>query len=64
MRKIWSSLYSKIKASDGNDTLMSFNMGSPGVEQKISILGYDKTLDIPFFCQILRKAESEEVDEK
>lgn len=40
--------YSKIKASDGNDTLMSFNMGSPGVEQKISILGYDKTLDIPF----------------
>lgn len=47
--------YSKIKASDGNDTLMSFNMGSPGVEQKISILGYDKTLDIPFFAKFSEK---------
>lgn len=47
--------YSKIKASDGNDTLMSFNMGSPGVEQKISILGYDKTLDIPFFAKFSQK---------
>lgn len=47
--------YSKIKVTDGNDTLMSFNMGSPGVEQKISILGYDKTLDIPFFAKFSQK---------
>lgn len=26
--------YKTIKETDGNDTLMSFNMGSPGVEQK------------------------------
>ena len=47
--------YSKIKVTYGNDTLMSFNMGSPGVEQKISILGYDKTLDIPFFAKFSHK---------
>lgn len=47
--------YSKIKVTDENDTLMSFNMGSPGVEQKISILGYDKTLDIPFFAKFSQK---------
>lgn len=47
--------YSKIKASDGNDTLMSFNMGSPGVEQKISILGYDNKLNIPFFAKFSQK---------
>lgn len=53
--------YSKIKASDGNDTLMSFNMGSPGVEQKISILGYDKTLDIPFFAKFSEKPRAKEL---
>lgn len=47
--------YSKIKATDGNDTLMSFNMGSPGVEQKISILGYDNKLNIPFFAKFSQK---------
>lgn len=47
--------YSKIKASDGNDTLMSFNMGSPGVEQKISIFGYDNKLNIPFFAKFSQK---------
>lgn len=53
--------YSKIKASDGNDTLMSFNMGSPGVEQKISILGYDKTLDIPFFSKFSEKPRAKKL---
>lgn len=53
--------YSKIKASDGNDTLMSFNMGSPGVEQKISILGYDKTLDIPFFAKFSEKPRAKKL---
>lgn len=53
--------YSKIKASDGNDTLMSFNMGSPSVEQKISILGYDKTLDIPFFAKFSEKPRAKKL---
>lgn len=53
--------YSKIKASDGNDTLMSFSMGSPGVEQKISILGYDKTLDIPFFAKFSEKPRAKKL---
>lgn len=53
--------YSKIKASDGNDTLMSFNMGSPGVEQKTSILGYDKTLDIPFFAKFSEKPRAKKL---
>ena len=47
--------YTKIKAADGGDTLMSFNMGSPGVEQKISILGYDNKLNIPFFAKFSQK---------
>lgn len=53
--------YSKIKATDGNDTLMSFNMGSPGVEQKISILGYDKTLNIPFFAKFSEKPRAKKL---
>ena len=47
--------YTKIKAADGGDTLMSFNMGSPGVEQKISILGYDNESKIPFFAKFSQK---------
>lgn len=53
--------YTKIKAADGGDTLMSFNMGSPGVEQKISILGYDKTLDIPFFAKFSEKPRAKKL---
>lgn len=53
--------YTKIKAADGGDTLMSFNMGSPGVEQKISILGYDKTLDIPFFAKFSQKPRAKKL---
>ena len=47
--------YTKIKVADGGETLMSFNMGSPGVEQKISILGYDNKLNIPFFAKFSQK---------
>lgn len=47
--------YTKIKAADGGETLMSFNMGSPGIEQKISILGYDNKLNIPFFAKFSQK---------
>lgn len=53
--------YKKIKAADGNDTLMSFNMGSPGVEQKISILGFDKTLNIPFFAKFSEKSRAKKL---
>lgn len=53
--------YKKIKAVDGNDTLMSFNMGSPGVEQKISILGFDKTLNIPFFAKFSEKSRAKKL---
>ena len=53
--------YTKIKAADGSDTLMSFNMGSPGVEQKISILGYDKTLNIPFFAKFSEKPRAKKL---
>lgn len=49
--------YTKIKAADGGDTLMSFNMGSPGVEQKISILGYDNKLNIPFLLSFRKSRE-------
>lgn len=53
--------YTKIKAADGGDTLMSFNMGSPGVEQKISILGFDKTLNIPFFAKFSEKLRAKKL---
>ena len=53
--------YKTIKETDGNDTLMSFNMGSPGVEQKISILGYDRTLGVPFFAKFSEKPRALEL---
>lgn len=48
--------YLKIRQVDGTDSLMSFNMGSPGVEQKISILGYDNKSDKPFFAKFSQKS--------
>ena len=53
--------YAKINRVDRNDTLMSFNMGSPGVEQKISILGYDNTQDIPFFAKFSEKPRAKKL---
>ncbi len=47
--------YDEIKQADGTDCLMAFNMGSPGVEQKISILGYDNTTGQPFFSKFSQK---------
>src|SRR5690554_6068669 len=32
-------------------SLMSFNMGTPGEEQKVSILGYDKETQRKFFAK-------------
>jgi hypothetical protein len=50
--------YTLIKEIDGEDTLMSFNMGSPGVEQKISILGYNNRTHQPFFAKFTQKLEA------
>lgn len=47
--------YRQIKEADGSNCLMSFNMGSPGIEQKISILGYDKDTQRPFFAKFSQK---------
>lgn len=47
--------YHLIKETDGTDCLMAFNMGSPGIEQKISILGYDNSMHIPFFAKFSQK---------
>ncbi|MDO4310333.1 MAG: phosphotransferase [Prevotella sp.] len=47
--------YRLIRKIDGTDSLMSFNMGSPGVEQKISILGYDNMKGEPFFAKFSQK---------
>lgn len=47
--------YDTIKNCLGKNTILSFNMGSPGVEQKISILGYDKDNGIPFFAKFSQK---------
>lgn len=50
--------YKEIKAADGGNTLMAFNMGSPGVEQKISILGYDNEKQMPFFAKFSQKPQA------
>lgn len=47
--------YQQIKEVDSTDCLMAFNMGSPGVEQKISILGYDNNTHAPFFAKFSQK---------
>lgn len=47
--------FQQIKESLGFNTLLAFNMGSPGIEQKISILGYDNELKQPFFAKFSQK---------
>ncbi len=47
--------YEKIKRIEGMDSYMSFNLGSPGVEQKISILGYDYHMQKRFFAKYSEK---------
>lgn len=46
--------YQKILDCAGN-VLLSFNMGSPGIEQKISMLGYDNDQHVPFFAKFSQK---------
>lgn len=47
--------YQTIKDCLGKNTSLAFNMGSPGIEQKISILGYDNELKQPFFAKFSQK---------
>lgn len=47
--------YSTIKECLGKESLLAFNMGSPGIEQKISILGYDCQNYSPFFAKFSQK---------
>lgn len=42
----------------GNNSIMSFNLGSPGIEQKISILGYDEKTKLPFFSKFAQKPDA------
>lgn len=47
--------YRQIKTLTGENTLLAFNMGSPGVEQKISMLGWDENRHQPFFAKFSQK---------
>jgi serine/threonine protein kinase len=47
--------YQQICDVEGCQSLMSFNLGTPGVEQKISILGYDKNNTLQFFAKYSQK---------
>ena len=53
--------YKLIKEIDNTNSLMSFNMGSPGVEQKISILGWDYDIKQPFFAKFSQKSKAIEL---
>lgn len=43
--------YRKIVNLEGKGSLMAFNLGTPGPEQKISILGFDAEKKEPFFAK-------------
>lgn len=53
--------YDTIKNADGTDSLMAFNLGSPGEEQKISILGYDNRFQEPFFAKFSQKPSAQKL---
>lgn len=50
--------YDLIKKAERNDSLMSFSLGSPGREQKISILGCDYSSNQPFFAKFSQKPDA------
>lgn len=47
--------YRKIEGLEGYGSLMAFNLGTPGPEQKISILGFDEKKKEPFFAKFSEK---------
>jgi len=50
--------YRRIKELVGDNCLLSFNMGSPGAEQKISILAYDNITGLRFFAKFAEKPDA------
>lgn len=50
--------YDEIRELADNDALLSFNMGSPGDAQKISMLGYIPSSRQPFFAKFSQKTEA------
>lgn len=50
--------YAKIRELCGLEAIMSFNMGSPGEAQKISMLGYSPFSRQPFFAKFSQKPEA------
>ena len=50
--------YAKIRELCGSEALVSFNMGSPGDAQKISMLGYMPTNRQRFFAKFSQKPEA------
>lgn len=53
--------FSKISDLDGEGSLMAFNLGTPGPEQKISILGYTKEDGKKFFAKYSEKKAAMEL---
>lgn len=47
--------YRQIKTLTGENTKLAFNMGSPGVEQKISMLGWNEEKHQRFFAKFSQK---------
>ena len=52
--------FSKIAELEGKESLMAFNLGTPGPEQKISILGYTKEKE-RFFAKFSEKKDAIEL---
>lgn len=50
--------YQKIIELEGKGSLMAFNLGTPGPEQKISILGFDEERKEPFFAKYSEKPDA------
>lgn len=50
--------YQQIRELVGNEAMLSFNMGSPGKEQKISMLGYVPQTKQKFFAKYAQKPDA------
>lgn len=50
--------YATIRELCGSEAILSFNMGSPGDAQKISMLGYIPAMQQPFFAKFSQKPEA------
>lgn len=53
--------YSRIVSLEGKGSLMAFNLGTPGKEQKISILGFTKAEGKKFFAKYSEKKAAMEL---